>query len=200
MASHFLREKAFGKATIDAYLNMLLSVRQSMMRLNIENVKLRSALEGRDEVINEVRLGFKRLTEGVTTGLAARPAPPPVPQPAVPSFAGAVRTGLRDPPPRNVVFVKKEGLSSQELKKKLKECVVPKRDGVSVVRATSIRSSLVIEVDSRESCRRLMESAAVKEGGLEVTCPTKMRPVVMIYDIDRTLTEMTSRMRTMGGT
>lgn len=64
---------------------------------------------------------------------SARSAVPLVPQPTVPSFAGVVRAGARDPPPRNVVFVKKEGLSPQELRRKLKECVVPKRNGVNVV-------------------------------------------------------------------
>lgn len=98
-------------------------------------------------------------------------------------------TGLKGPvlPPPKLVVIRHDKKESEEVKRKLKELVKPSDIGLKVKRLNMIKNGVIIESESEEGLKKLMENEDLKKAGMSVGLPTRKNPVVMVYDVNAKL-------------
>ncbi|KAG8269454.1 hypothetical protein J6590_107197, partial [Homalodisca vitripennis] len=164
-------------------------VKKEVKELEIEKARMEGRLEERKEIINMFKEAMKEERE--SRGREGE-------GPAI-SFAEVVRverrmkekrppviTGTKGELARttNVVLVRKEGRESEEVRKKLKELIDPRKENINVRKMMRVKDGVMLEVNSKEEVKRLIECEGMKKEGIEVKAPYKKKPMVMIYDID----------------
>lgn len=100
-------------------------------------------------------------------------------------------TGVKGPvlPAPKIVLVRHDSKESEEVKTTLKKLVKPSEIGLKVRRLVNIRNGVMVEAENEEGVENLMKLEALKSAGLKVEKPTKKSPVIMVYDVNATLTE-----------
>ncbi|KAG8328721.1 hypothetical protein J6590_103187 [Homalodisca vitripennis] len=153
-----VKNKTISKAQLSELNKLLGMMRKKLKELEIEKAKLEGRLEERKEIVSMFKEALKesgesKVREGVQEEGTAR------------AFAEIVRTerrmkekrppvitGTRAEPARstNVVLVRKEGRGSEEVRKKLKELIDPRKENINVRRMTKVKNGIMLEVTSKE--------------------------------------------------
>lgn len=121
------------------------------------------------------------------------------PAPAAASYAGVTkmppRVGRKIVPPKDsekvvLLYPTDEAMTDSEVTKKIvKEALAPKQQGIQIRALRKVqKGGVAIESGTKKSAQKIRDIAAKNER-IKAVEPKKILPKVMLYDVDRTLSE-----------
>ncbi|KAG8296519.1 hypothetical protein J6590_055165 [Homalodisca vitripennis] len=138
------KQKTVSKVQLGEMLRLVGEMRKEVKEMELEKARLEGRLEQRREILGMLREmvkeggmseGVGRVEEGVSFAQVVRDE-------RKERKRNPVVTGTRREPGKapNVVIVRKEGKESEEVRKKMKEVIDPRREGINVRRMTKINN------------------------------------------------------------
>ncbi|XP_046688987.1 golgin subfamily A member 6-like protein 22 [Homalodisca vitripennis] len=188
------RLKTVSKVQLGEMVRLVGEIRKEVKEMELEKAKLEGRVEERREIVGMLREmvreggkseGVGRVEEGVSFAEIVREEKKKKVKKKNPVVTGTGREPVRA---LNVVIVRKEGKESEEVRKEMKEAVDPRKEGINVRRMMKIKNGIALELGSKEEAKKMVESEGMKRAGMEVREPVRKRPMVMLYDVEVSLT------------
>jgi hypothetical protein len=82
-----------------------------------------------------------------------------------------------------------DGKDAEDVKKDLKKTVDPRDLGVNIKKMYNTRNGLVLELDKPESVEKFLYNEDLRDAGYTCTKQTLKSPMIMVYDVPKTMTE-----------
>ncbi|XP_046683416.1 vicilin-like seed storage protein At2g18540 [Homalodisca vitripennis] len=138
------KQKTVSKVQLGEMLRLVGEMRKEVKEMELEKARLEGRVEQRREILGMLREmvkeggmseGVGRVEEGVSFAQVVRDERKE--RKRNPVVTGTRREPVKAP---NVVIVRKEGKESEEVRKKMKEVIDPRREGINVRRMTKINN------------------------------------------------------------
>ena len=140
--------------------------------LKEENIRLRTE----NKVLREVGA---RKAKSYSAALSTVPQPRPLPQ----------TIQRKSESQKYTVFVSADGKDAKAVQKILTTEINPTKEKIQIKNMRNTKNLVIVETGSREDAEKLMKNTKLERQLVKVEPPRKRNPLVILYDVNSTLTE-----------